>query len=64
MLNVALLCILSLIIVMLSVATAHLSDTNLGLIVIVKNSIFVNVGGGPCFIFHVSFAGLGFAERG
>ena len=26
--------------------------------------LFVNVDDGPCFVFHVSIAGLGFAERG
>ena len=30
----------------------------------VKIQLFVNVGGGPCFVFLVSFAGLEFAERG
>ena len=48
------------------VATAHLYDTSLGLIVIVKNSTFCKCGWRAlfCFVFHVSFAGLGFAERG
>ena len=50
---------------MLSVAPAHLSDTNLGLIVIVKNSTFCKCGWRALFLFFTCHPrDFGFAERG